>query len=33
VIPALMKQGVTDQQIETMLVHNPRKIFENQGAY
>jgi phosphotriesterase-related protein len=33
VIPALKKQGVTDQQIETMLVHNPRKIFENQGAY
>ncbi len=33
VIPALKKQGVTDAQIETMLVHNPRKIFENQGAY
>ncbi|MBZ5611705.1 MAG: phosphotriesterase-related protein [Acidobacteriia bacterium] len=33
VIPALKKQGVTDDQIETMLVHNPRKIFENQGAY
>jgi phosphotriesterase-related protein len=33
VIPALKKQGVTDEQIETMLVHNPRKIFENQGAY
>ncbi|HYL39467.1 MAG TPA: hypothetical protein VEV17_26355 [Bryobacteraceae bacterium] len=33
VIPALKKQGVTDQQIETMLVHNPRKIFETQGAY
>jgi phosphotriesterase-related protein len=33
VIPALRKQGVTDAQIETMLVENPRKIFENQGAY
>ena len=33
VIPALKKQGVTDQQIETMLVHNPRKIFEEQGTY
>jgi phosphotriesterase-related protein len=33
VIPALKQQGVTDQQIETMLVHNPRKIFERQGAY
>jgi phosphotriesterase-related protein len=33
VIPALKKQGVTDQQIETMLVHNPRKIFEKQGTY
>ena len=33
VIPALKQQGVTDQQIHTMLVDNPRKIFENQGAY
>ena len=33
VIPALKQQGVTDQQIETMLVHNPRKIFEQQGTY
>jgi phosphotriesterase-related protein len=33
VIPALKKQGVTDAQIETMLVHNPRQIFERQGAY
>ncbi len=33
VIPALKKQGVTDAQIETMLVENPRKIFEHQGAY
>jgi len=33
VIPALKKQGVTDAQIQTMLVENPRKIFENQDAY
>jgi len=33
VIPALKKQGVTDQQIETMLVENPRKIFSEQGTY
>jgi phosphotriesterase-related protein len=33
VIPALKQQGVTDQQIETMLVENPRKIFEQQGTY
>jgi phosphotriesterase-related protein len=28
VIPALKQRGVTDRQIETMLVDNPRKIFE-----
>lgn len=28
VIPALKQRGVTDQQITTMLVDNPRKIFE-----
>jgi len=33
VVPALKSKGVTDEQIETMLVHNPRKIFERQGAY
>ncbi len=38
VIPALKQQGVTDEQLQTMLVGNPRKIFErqssgNQGAY
>src|SRR5579871_1404533 len=33
VIPALKAQGVTDQQIETMLVTNPRRFFERQGAY
>lgn len=33
VIPALKKRGVTDEQLTTMLVDNPRRIFENQGAY
>ncbi|MGE5698383.1 MAG: phosphotriesterase-related protein [Candidatus Sericytochromatia bacterium] len=33
VIPALKKRGVTDAQIHTMLVDNPRAIFERQGGY
>ena len=33
VIPALKKNGVTEEQLHTMLVANPRKIFERQGAY
>lgn len=33
VIPALKEQGVTDEQINMMLVENPRKIFEVQGPY
>jgi phosphotriesterase-related protein len=33
VIPALKKRGVTNAQISTMLVDNPRKIFERQGSY
>jgi len=33
VLPALRQRGVTDEQIRTMLVDNPRKIFERQGAY
>lgn len=33
VIPALQERGVTDAQIRTMLVDNPRRIFEVQGAY
>jgi phosphotriesterase-related protein len=33
VIPALKQRGVTDEQIHTMLVENPRKLFEKQGAY
>lgn len=33
VIPALKEQGVTDEQINTMLIDNPRRIFERQGGY
>jgi phosphotriesterase-related protein len=33
VIPALKKAAVTDEQLNTMLIENPRKIFEAQGAY
>jgi len=33
VLPALRARGVTDAQIHTMLVENPRRIFETRGAY
>ena len=33
VIPALKERGVTDEQLKTMLVDNPRKIFESKGGY
>lgn len=33
VIPALKARGVTDEQLHTMLVENPRRIFEVQGVY
>jgi phosphotriesterase-related protein len=33
VIPALKARGVTDEQLTTMLVHNPRRIFATQGGY
>src|SRR5262249_13892804 len=33
VIPALKSKGVTDEQINTMMMVNPRAIFERQGAY
>jgi len=32
VIPALKKRGVTDEQIHTMMVENPRAIFERHGG-
>ena len=33
VIPALEQKGVTKEQLDTMLVDNPRRIFERQGGY
>ena len=33
VLPALRSKGVTDEQIDAMLVTNPRRIFERQGSY
>jgi phosphotriesterase-related protein len=33
VIPALEQRGVTKDQLRTMLVDNPRRIFEVQGGY
>jgi phosphotriesterase-related protein len=33
VLPALKARGVTDDQITTMLVDNPRTIFQAQGGY
>lgn len=33
VLPALKERGVTDEQITTMLVDNPRRIFDRRGGY
>lgn len=33
VIPALLASGVTQAQIDTMLIDTPRRILENRGAY
>jgi phosphotriesterase-related protein len=33
VVPALKGQGVTDDQIHTMLVENPRRFFEGNACY
>jgi phosphotriesterase-related protein len=33
IVPALRQRGVTEDQIQAMLVENPRRIFERQGAY
>jgi phosphotriesterase-related protein len=33
VLPALRERGVSEGQIEQMLVANPRAVFEGQGAY
>jgi phosphotriesterase-related protein len=33
VVPALKQKGVSKEDIHTMMVDNPRRIFERQGAY
>jgi phosphotriesterase-related protein len=33
ILPALREAGVTEDQIRTMTVDNPRRLFERQGAY
>ena len=33
VLPALRKEGVTDEQIDQMLIGNPRRYFENVAPY
>ena len=33
VIPALRKEGVSEEHIRAMTVDNPRRIFEQQGGY
>jgi len=33
VIPALQELGVTQDQVDQMMIQNPRDIFENQGTY
>ena len=33
VLPYVRERGVTEEQIETMLVANPRRYFENVGSY
>jgi phosphotriesterase-related protein len=33
VLPALRERGVEGPKIEQMLVANPRRLFEQQGAY
>lgn len=33
VLPALRRRGVTEEQITTMLVDNPRRIFSTRGGY
>ena len=33
VLPALRERGVSDEQIDQMMVENPRRYFDNVGAY
>jgi len=32
-LPALLEAGVTEAQVDTMLVDTPRRFLENRGAY
>jgi phosphotriesterase-related protein len=32
VVPALLERGVTQEQVDRMLVGNPRRFFEGVGA-
>jgi predicted metal-dependent phosphotriesterase family hydrolase len=33
VVPELLASGVTPEQVDTMLIANPQRIFERQGRY
>ncbi|MYJ01094.1 MAG: phosphotriesterase-related protein, partial [Chloroflexi bacterium] len=33
VVPALLERGVTQSQVDQMLIGNPCDLFEKQGAY
>ena len=33
VLPALRARGVSQEQLDQMLVANPRRLFERQGGY
>jgi phosphotriesterase-related protein len=33
VLPYVREHGITGEQIETMLIGNPRRYFENTGTY
>jgi phosphotriesterase-related protein len=33
VVPALLERGVSQAQVDAMLIGNPRRLFERQGAY
>ncbi|MGW3468392.1 phosphotriesterase family protein [Saccharopolyspora sp. NPDC000995] len=33
VVPALLQRGVTKEEVDLMLVHNPRDIFSHSGGY
>jgi predicted metal-dependent phosphotriesterase family hydrolase len=33
VLPAFLDRGVTEQQVEQMLVDNPRRYFDNVAPY